>query len=148
MTVPPRPAVAFVQVDNVTARTLAHLARVSSLRGKKDFALQLYERILRIHEALPLSYDHAIALSELAVIRDESGSPEEAHKLRGRVDEMINELTSRAQQASAKNEGREDTDDTSDESSEDDDETQSSSSEGSEDNPTKATAEDTSVTNA
>ncbi|CAM9152885.1 unnamed protein product, partial [Pylaiella littoralis] len=59
---------AFGEVDIVTARTLAHLARVCSLRGKKDVAAQMYERILRIQEALPapVNCDHAAALSELA----------------------------------------------------------------------------------
>lgn len=98
----------------------------------------MYERILRIHEALPapLSYDHAIALSELAAIRQESGSQEEADALRRRADGIVKELSSRAQQASAKNGGKESSgDDTSNDSSdEDDDETESSSSEGSQDN--------------
>ncbi|CAM9166571.1 unnamed protein product, partial [Ectocarpus sp. 12 AP-2014] len=44
---------AFGETDIVTARTLAHLARVCRLRGKVDVAIQMYERILRIHEALP-----------------------------------------------------------------------------------------------
>lgn len=114
----------------------------------------MYEKILRIHEALPVpvSYDHAIALSELAAIREESGSREEADILRQRADGIVNELRSRAQQSSAKKEGRKSNDDTSDESSdESDDETESSSSEGSEDNQTAAgpaTAEETSVMDA
>ena len=130
-----------VQTDIITARTLAHLARVSSLRGKKEYAIQMYERILRIHEALPvpLSYDHAIALSELAVFREESGSHEEADALRRRADGIVKDLSSRAQQASAKTGRRESSDDTSNESSdEDDDETESSSSEGSDDQQTPA----------
>lgn len=128
----------FVQIDVVTARTLAHLARVSSLRGKKEFAIQMYEKILRIHEALPepLSYDHAIALSELAEIREESGSHEEADTLRRRADEIVNELSYQVQQASATSAGRESSDDSSDESDDDDDDaTESSSSERSEDHP-------------
>lgn len=132
----------FVQTDIVTARTLAHLARVSSLRGKKEFAIQTYENILRIYEALPapLSYDRAIALRELAVLRQENGSQEEAHSLRSRADGIIDELSSRAQQASANNGGREASDDTSYDSDEDDEDTASSSSERSSDKESSATA--------
>lgn len=140
-----------MQIDIVTARTLAHLARVSSLREKKDFAIQIYERILRIHQALPapLSYDHAIALSELAAFREESGSQEEADILHRRADGIIDELSSRVN----KNGERESSDDTSNESSDEDgDETESSSSEGSEDDQTTAgpptASEETSVANA
>ncbi len=122
----------MLQTDIVTARTLAHLARVSSLRGKKDIACQMYERILRIHEALPepLNCDHAIALSELAVIREENGYSG-ADVLRGRADGIMKELSSRKQAPTNKDETDSSENSSSNESSsEDGDQAESSSSDG------------------
>ncbi|CAM9338081.1 unnamed protein product, partial [Ectocarpus sp. 4 AP-2014] len=94
-------AVIFLQADIVTARTLAHLARVCRLQRKVDVAIQMYERILRIHEALPepLNSDHAVALGELAALCEEGGSQGSADILRRRADVIMMELGARAQTA-------------------------------------------------
>lgn len=127
-----------VQVDIVTARTLAHLARVCSLRGKKDVAVQMYQRILRIHEALPapLNGDHAVALSELAVIREQNGFQGDADILRRKADGIMNELGARVKASAeidsddTESSDEDDEDGTTTESSEDDDQRESSSSDG------------------
>lgn len=123
----------------MTARTLAHLARVCSLRGKKDVAAQMYERILRIQEALPapVNCDHAAALSELAVIRALNGSQGDADILRRRADEIMDELGARVNASSdgtdddaTESSDEDDQDSTASESSEDEDPKESISSDG------------------
>lgn len=85
---------AFGEKNVVTARTLAHLARVCASRGKKDIASSMYERILRIHEALPepSNYDHAMVLLELAALRETS---DDANRLRRKAEEIMKEIGSR-----------------------------------------------------
>lgn len=79
------------------ARTLAHLARVRASRGKSDIALSMYERILRIHEQLPvpLNSDHAIALRELAILREENDSQAAADTLRAKADQIMAALSTK-----------------------------------------------------
>lgn len=139
-----------MQVDIVTARTLAHLARVCSLRGKNGVAVQMYERILQIHEALPapLNCDHAVALSELAVIREQGGSQGDADILRRKADGIMDELGARVKASSAgeiekdATESSDDEDDqddsTTSESGEDGDQTDGNSSDKPEDNSGRA----------
>lgn len=88
----------------------------------------MYERILRIHEALPApsNCDHAVALRELAALRRESGSPAGSDTLCRKADEIMADLNARALAAAAVN-----SDDT--ESSEDDEEVGSSDAVESED---------------
>lgn len=133
----------ILQTDVVTARTLAHLARVCALRGKVDVAIPMYERIIRIHEALPAASnsDHAIALCELARLQEDSGSQEDAGVLHFKADEIMTELKARTQTTQAKEDtpGSGGGDESSSEDGEeggDTDEGQSTCSDGSEDNST------------
>lgn len=86
----------FGENDIVTARTLAHLARLRASHGKSDEALPMYERIVRIHEGLPVpsNTDHAVALMELATLREE-GKSEDAEDLRRKADHILAELNAR-----------------------------------------------------
>lgn len=92
---------AFGENDIVTARTLAHLARVCASRGKLDISVPMYERILRIHELLPApsNSDHAMALMELAGLREDSGDAQAAEDLRRRADVMVAEMDARLRAA-------------------------------------------------
>ena len=95
-------AFSSLQNDIVTARTLAHLARVCATRGKVDVAVPMYRRIVCIHEALPQpsNSDHAVALCELATLLEESGSQEDAAGLlRRKADVIMGELSARMEAA-------------------------------------------------
>ena len=87
----------FGENDIVTARTLAHLARVCASRDKVDLAVQMYERILRIHESLPMqsSSDHAIAMRDLAELRAMGGFYDAALDLRCRADGIMEDMRAR-----------------------------------------------------
>lgn len=137
MIYPPATAHAFsvVQTDIVTARTLAHLARVCAARGKVDMAVPMYRRVVCIHEALPQpsNSDHAVALCELATLLKESGSQEDAAGLlRRKADGIMGELSARMEAAEKDSAGSiEDDDDEEEESNKDDCEDGDSSSDNS-----------------
>lgn len=130
---------AFGENDIVTARTVAHLARVCASRGKLDLAIPMYERILRIHEVLPVpsNSDHAMVLTELAGLRECSGSTQAAEDLRRRADVMVTEIGARLRAADDTHEaagGLSNEQESSEGSEEDDsDEEESSGSENAED---------------
>lgn len=107
--------------DIVTARTLAHLARVCTSRGKVDEAMSIYERILRIHEALPMpsNSDHAVTLLELAFLRENAGGEVEL-LLRSKADRIMAEVNASMQalgQGTESSDEDEDSEDASGESS-------------------------------
>lgn len=115
----------FGEVNIVTARTLAHLVRVRASRDEVDLAIQMYEKILRIHEALPepCSSDHAIALFELAELHARRGVHAAARDLRSRANCIMEELRARMEAAEEKKEVS-----SSSNNSTDDEESDSSSS--------------------
>lgn len=96
----------FGEKDIVTARTLSHLARVCSSLGKIDLAVPMYERILRIHEALPVpaNSDHAVALLELAELREDGGRQQDVGILRRRADAIITQVGARMEDMAAEKE--------------------------------------------
>lgn len=101
---------AFGENDIVTARTLAHLARLCASRGKLDVAVPIYERIICIHEALPVpsNTDHALALMDLASLREggnadvRAGAADDADALRRKADEIMREVGARLQKEAEK----------------------------------------------
>lgn len=94
----------FGENNIITARTLAHLARVCASRDKVDVAVAMYERILRIHEALPVpsNSDHAMALLELATLK-ETFTDDDPDRLclRVKADQIMEEIAARAQESSS-----------------------------------------------
>lgn len=96
---------AFGENDIVTARTLAHLARLCVSGGKLDIAVPMYERIVRIHEALPelCNADHALALIDLANLRADgaavgtggAGGGDTVDTLRRKADEIMRDVGAR-----------------------------------------------------
>lgn len=110
----------FGEVNIVTARTLAHLARVRASRDKVDLAVDTYEKILRIHKALPepCSSDHVIALLELAELQARRGVHAAATDLRNKADCIMVELQARMKAAEERKEASSScTDSSSDEES-------------------------------
>lgn len=112
---------AFGENDIVTARMLAHLARLCVSRGKLDVAVSIYERIIYIHEALPATSntDHALALMDLASLREGcraagAGAPDNADTLRRKADKIVNEVGERLQKEAEKEQGGEESDDSED----------------------------------
>ena len=117
----PTPIISSPQTDIVTARTLAHLARVCASRGNVDMAVPVYRRIICIHEALPQpsNSDHAVALSELAVLLEENGSQEDTSILRSKADGIMAELGARMEAVAVEKDSAGSVDDDDEESSED-----------------------------
>ncbi|CAM9209037.1 unnamed protein product, partial [Choristocarpus tenellus] len=110
--------------DIVTARALGYLARVCATQKKYDLAIPMYERLLRIHQALPepSNSDHASALIELAALSDGvTDRVESAGALKAKGNAMLADIAERMAKADAEVQGGTDSESSEDDQSEESD---------------------------